>query len=655
MADTPSVVTPDFTDTINQSFFIEPLGGPLNPVNYLDRFPEEVYNKTIDSHLVKFLYSLIGPAGVGWLRKNYLEARVQLEEYGVELFDLDSFYGDPLKFGRILEELYDDDPRGLLNREQWEAIRAKDAAYRARALDYVRGMRLGNTPAGMKLVARSGLGHEVEIVENYKWLYDQYSDDYLNLPRYGQSFSTEEMVILPRRELAQSEIQQVTVSGNVIGGFFRLGFNGRDTADIAYNNGTREAIRAFLETLPDIGLGNVEVVGGPLPGVPIQIYFRGDLANRDVPQIYATNSLAGTGIGILVETVRGGIDGTDEIGFISPRDQHYLVEALNHLKPQTALITYRQASGTQTRSIWNAVSSTSNYIEVVRYVTGAVGVPWPAITTSKRYWIEQGVEHEGKRVRGDLQYHYIGFHQVARATAYSETALTDPNYSNFDLLLPTLIPNEHIGQYTIYQRNLYPGLNAMDTQFVNTADMAMADYAEPLSVTTQQDESAGAGPVINGIYPIEYQDLPGTPELKYRNEQFWGSIERVAGDDYLELDLGSVKPCNYISFEAMRKPYSIEVTFDVIDQGFRRNFVPIAPHPTLPSNFSLGYSPSFTNPWEQIAINFTDINGLMVYTRFIRIKFARRADRNSPFLGPDGTQKPYSIEVRNLRVGRSAA
>jgi hypothetical protein len=107
----------------------------------------------------------LGPAGVGWLRKTYLEARIQLEEYGVELFDLDDFYGDPLKFGRILEEIYDDDPRGLLNREDWEKIRAKDAAYRARALDYVRGMRLGNTPAGMKLVARSGLGHEVEIVE----------------------------------------------------------------------------------------------------------------------------------------------------------------------------------------------------------------------------------------------------------------------------------------------------------------------------------------------------------------------------------------------------------------------------------------------------------------------------------------------------------
>lgn len=655
MADTPSVITPDFTDIVDQSFFIEPLGGPLHPQNYLDRFPEEVYNKTIDSHLVKFLYALIGPAGIGWLRKTYLEARIQLEEYGVELFDLDSFYGDPLRFGRILEEMYDQDPRSLLSRTDWEKIRAKDSAYRARALDYVRGMRLGNTPHGMKLVARSGLGHEVEIVEHYKWLYDQYSDDYLDLPRYGATMSTEEMVILPRRELAQSEIQQITINGIVTDGFFKLGFNGRDTPDIAYNNGDRETIRQFLEALPDIGLGNVEVVGGPLPSNPVQIYFRGDLANHDVPQIYATNALAGDGIGIIVETLRGGIEATDEVGSISPRDQHHLMEALDHLRPQTALVTYQPASGAQTRTIWNRITATSSYTEVIRFVTGAVNVPWPNTNTSNRYWVEAGVEHEGRRVHADLQHHYIGFHQIPRAVAYNEAALNNPDYANLNALLALLVPNEHIGSYTNYQRNLYPALGIYDAQFKNTADMAMADYAEPLTVTTQQDEEAGAGPIINGIYPIEYQDLPGTPAVKYRHEQFWGSIERENGDDYLELDFGAVKAVNYISFEATRKPYTISLAFDVLDQSPMRNFVDILPHPSLPANFTLGYSPSFTNPWDQIVINFTDCRGQMVYTRYLRIKFARRPDTNSPFIGPDGTTKPSSIEVRNLRVGRSVA
>jgi hypothetical protein len=653
MASTPSVITPDYTDTINQSFFIEPLGGPLHPQNYLDRFPDEVYNKAIDSHLVKFLYALLGPAGVGWLRKNYLEARVQLEEYGVELFDLDAFYGDPLKFGRILEEIYDDDPRGLLSREQWEKIRAKDAAYRARALDYVRGMRLGNTPAGMKLVARSGLGHETEIVENYKWLYDQYSDDPLGLVRFGQTNSTEEMIVLPRRELAQAEIQQVTIGGFVTGGFYRLGFDGHETSDIAYTTGAREDIRVFLESLPTVGVGNVEVLGGPLPSNPIQIYFKGDLANHDVPQIYATNSLTGDGVGILVETLRGGVEAVDEVGSISPRDQRYLIEALEHLRPQTAIISYQPASGTRTRANWNSVTGTSHYTEVVRYVTGAVSVPWP--TADDRYWIESGVEHEGRRVKADLQHHYLGFHQVARTFAYTGSALDDPDYDDLSTLLPTLITNQHIGAYTNYQRSLYPALGDYSSDYIASPDMAMADYAEPLSVTTQQAESLGAGLVVNGIYPVEYQDLPGVPTLRYRHEQFWGSTEQEVGDDYLELDLGSAKAVNYITFEATRKPYSIELTFDTADQGTVRSFSPVVPHPTLPANFSLGYSPSFVNPWEQIVINFTDARRQMVYTRFLRIKFARRPDSNSPFIGVDGTIKPSSIEVRNLRVGRSVS
>jgi hypothetical protein len=653
MANAPSIITPDFTDVVNQSFFIEPLGGPVNPVNYLDRFPDEVYNKTIDSHLVKFLYSLLGPAGVGWLRKTYLEARIQLEEYGVELFDLDSFYGDPLKFGRILEEIYDDDPRGLLNRENWESIRAKDAAYRARALDYVRGMRLGNTPTGMKLVARSGLGHEVEIVEHYKWLYDQHSDDHLNLPKFGITNSTEEMVILPRRELAQSEIQQISINGVVTGGFFTIGFNGLNTANIAWTSGDRETIRSFLEAIPTIGVGNVDVMGGPLPSNPIQLQFKGELANRDVPQVYTTNSLSGQGVGIIVETLRGGADGVDELGVIPPRDQHYLIEALEHLRPQTTIMTYQPASGTQSRIIWNAINGTSDFVEVIRYVTGSVNVPWPV--ASDRFWIEQGIEHEGRRVHGDLQYHYTGFHSVSRAVAYDENALAQSEYSDLNALIPTILSNEHIGTYTNYQQSLYPILGGTDSQFQNIADFAMADYAEPLSVTTQQDESVGAGHVINGIYPAEYQDLPGVPALKYKHEQFWGSIERETGDDYLELDLGSVEAVNYLTFEATRKPYSIALDFDVLDQGTNRNFIPALPHDTLPSNWNIGYSPSYTNPWEQITINFTDVRKQIVFTRFLRLKFSRRNDANSPFVGPDSTVRPYSIEIRNLRVGRSVA
>jgi hypothetical protein len=48
-------------------------------------------------------------------------------------------------------------------------------------------------------------------------------------------------------------------------------------------------------------------MGGPLPSVPIQLQFKGRLANRDVPQVYTSNSLTGQGVGIIVETLRGGM------------------------------------------------------------------------------------------------------------------------------------------------------------------------------------------------------------------------------------------------------------------------------------------------------------------------------------------------------------
>jgi hypothetical protein len=43
----------------------------------------------------------------------------------------------------------------------------------------------------------------------------------------------------------------------------------------------------------------------------------------------------------------------------------------------------------------------------------------------------------------------------------------------------------------------------------------------------------------------------------------------------------------------------------------------------------------------------------MVYTRFIRIKLSRRIQDDSPFTNFDGSLEQFSIEVKNLRVGRN--
>jgi hypothetical protein len=519
-----TVTTPDFTGVVDRSFFLAPLGGPQHPQTYLDRFPDSLYNKAIDSHLVKFMYALLGPAGIGWLRKNYLTTRLVLEDYGVELFDLDKFYADPLSFTRILEEQYDEDPRGLLPREDWERIRTRDAKYRNRALDFVAGARAGNTPKGMYLVARSGLGHEVEVIENYRYLYDIHSDDPMGLPYKGVTVSTEEMIVLPRKEIPQSEVQVITITGSPTGGTFALYFPmgteiTNTTAPIAFN-ATRDIIQQFLDALPAIGRNNTKVTGGPLPDIPIRVLFTSKLAGVDVPSFQTFNSLTGgTGPLISVSTERSGNNSSDETVSIPPRDQRYLQSALDRIKPVTAIVTYGSSPGLRKTQVWNEAAASSVYQEVVRYVTGRNGVLWPA--RDSKNWIEAGVEHEGRRVHNDLQHHYHGLHNIASTYAYTEAALNDGAYLS-DVASTSKYRSEHLGQFLALQRALFPVLVAPGNAYQFTSDQAVADYAEPLTVnSTLSTADDTIDPLINGIYPARYRSLPGVPEVKYKNDQFW--------------------------------------------------------------------------------------------------------------------------------------
>jgi hypothetical protein len=648
-----TVTTPDFAGTIDTRAFLAPLGGPEHPISYLDRFPDEVYTKAIDSRLVRFMYALMGPAGVGWLRKNYLSARLMLEDHGFETFDLDGFYGNPIAFGRILEEIYETDPSGSLTRDQWEAIRAKDAAYRSRAIDYVSGARAGNTPFGMHLVARSGLGHEVEIIENYKYLYDQRTDDKLGLKKYGVSNSMNEFVVLPRQELPQNEVQEVRITGEPTGGTFQLFLPLGSTAvyqtvAIAYN-AHRSVIQAALELVAGIGKGNVVVDGGPLPAQPIQVTFRGGLSNTDLPQLQAIPALTGgTNPNMQIVTLSEGKSETAEIVSLSPRDKYHLKQALERIKPVATFVSFASAAGTTTRQVWGKTQATSEYHEVLRYVVGNTGVSWPA--RDSLHWIEPGIERQAPRMADDLNHHYQGFHNITRIESYDDSVVANPNYLT-DLASVSYNPNNHIGAFSAYQRALYPVLGAqINDDFAFGIDRVTADYTEPLTVTV----NTGTGQItnlVNGIYPVDYQNLPGVPPIKYKEEQFWASKERATGEEYIEIDLGTTQAVNYVYFEILDKPVEIDLAYDLLDLMPERQFVDATYDVDVPSTRSIGYRLGNPNPWNVAEIYFTNPLGCMVYARILRIKFTRR---QSPlFALDDGSLVPFSIEVKNLRVGRN--
>lgn len=739
---------PAFSDTVEQRYLIEPLAGSKAPASYLDRFPDELYNKAPESHLVRFMYALLGPAGLGQLHDDYLQARLILEDHGLELVDLEDFYGSPFKFGRILAETYTSDPTGLLSQDQWDEIRAKDARYRSRAIDFFNGVRAGNTPEGMRLVARSGLGHDVTIVENYRALFDAISDDPLGIPFIGQTDSLAEMIVVPQHETSTSAVQDITVAG-AAGGNFQVGYAGAFTAGIPWPStatsltatpvvgggsftagtyfwlvnavdingaefsadeataaiaasgraslswtavpgavsyrvyrgttsggenaliatvsaptviyldtgtagtaatptgdlppsaslqGSAAAVQAALEALGTIGPGNVRVTGGPaittigvtstMSVFPYQVLFTGKLASMPVSDLQVIDNLTPSSATIVAETTTNGVDAADELAGIPAADRHSLQVALDRLKPVGVLPTVYQGRGARQRQPWQQITASNEAIEVLRYVTGQSGVAWPHDRDYQ--WITKNVEKQGPRGSRDVDRHYQGFHNV---TAVSASSL-------------------HVGRFNAAQSLAFPFLAAeQDDTLIYTADRALADYAEPLTLTSSiQDGTTNVG-LLAGIYPAEYFGLAGVPDVLYRDEQFWSSAEATSGSETLILDLGNAQAVNFLAFEVSRKPLDILVEYDTLDyDDGTYGWTAVTPEAFQPYPSSIGGAPSDQSPWQYTTLGFTDALGQQIFTRYIRITFSRRtSDGTTVFL--DGAA--YSVETRNLRIGRN--
>jgi hypothetical protein len=656
---------PTFTDSVQRDLIIEPLLGPRNLDHYLARFPEEIYNRAPDSHFIRFMSVLLGQSGVNWLRQNYLDARVLLEEIGIDAYDLDSFFGDPFTFGRILDEDVDFDPNGLITKAQYEAFRVANSKYRNRAIDFVNAARAGTTPLGMRLASRAGLGHDVEIIENYKYLYDSHSDSPQGVVYQGKTLSTEEFVIIPRREVAMNETQRVIVSRDAttsLGGTFVLVFNGEATSPIAWN-ATSDTVRLALEALKQIAVGDVWVTGGPSSSSPTEalygwnVTFLRNLGGRDIPELQVLSALTNSSGGsnptasMAVTTTVAGLESADAPVNIPPRDQHSLQIALDRIRPVATVPTFSYGSGSTSRTLFNSVFPTSEYKEVLRYVTGTTTISWP--TRSNVFWIEKGVEHEAPRYSGDLQHHYKVFHNVADIRAYTDSgAETAPT----DYTLADANKSEHIGNYNLAQVYAFPFLADAPTDQA-TADKALADYPEALLVTNVKTVDGKLHPVINGIYPTEYQSLPGIPTIRYKDEQFWASLERETGDEYLEIDLGSVQAVNFLTFEVTRKPVTISVEYDLLDASPARSWKAVTPVTPYSNEVFPGEG---GNPWHTVELAFWNSKNEIIFTRFLRIKISRREDPLNPFLhttDPFGQEQamPWSVDVRNLRLGRNVS
>jgi Baseplate J-like protein len=105
---------------------------------------------------------------------------------------------------------------------------------------------------------------------------------------------------------AVNEKQTVTITGSPTGGTFTLTYSGQTTAAIAYN-ANAAAVQSALVALSNIGVGDVTVTGGALPGTAVVVEFTGALAGTNVSQMTASSSLTGgSSPAVTVTTTQGG-------------------------------------------------------------------------------------------------------------------------------------------------------------------------------------------------------------------------------------------------------------------------------------------------------------------------------------------------------------
>lgn len=103
------------------------------------------------------------------------------------------------------------------------------------------------------------------------------------------------------------EVQTLTEGGSGLTSF-TITWNGQTTASID-DDATADEVKAALEALSNIGVGDVIVTGGPLATGPFSVTFVGALADTNVAAM-TTTPTGGTGTVVVATTTAGGTEGS---------------------------------------------------------------------------------------------------------------------------------------------------------------------------------------------------------------------------------------------------------------------------------------------------------------------------------------------------------
>lgn len=481
-------------NSVNTTPQVEPLQGPAGVEDIFDRFPESIYQQGIDTHLYHFLEALCGDAGAGILKKQSYRTRLSAESEYLTFKELDNFYGSTFRFGRIKTELYDiNTDVDNITEEQWESIRAKDDLYKHRAQDFVNATRLGNTPDGMALAARSGSGMDAEIVENYKFIFNLYSDDPLNdlLPT-GHSTSVNEFVVNSHiRDQSDDTVRtgDTSIGSTSVTNIFPSTVNLIPELAISGNNLPFNTTVVSIDSLTSItiskpasgsGSTDLRVISAnslPSPGLtfktPIRRVFntandtlrasfdtshgKSALRKSMVDTVSLTPSETSTSLPIqyasqkiyvkhltkLISSVdwdvSPGLDPEDPdtfaYTFMLPEVERNMLESLDRLRPAGALISMEGKSSHNIPIQLNATPfASSERMFLSRFVNGSVAVDWPTPSNRDGAFIVAGEEREMIHGNNARELPVI-FHTIESANAYTDLALLDSMYDTAEFFI----------------------------------------------------------------------------------------------------------------------------------------------------------------------------------------------------------------------------
>lgn len=413
------------TVVTNQTPQVEPLGGPSRVADIMDRFPEELYQQGPDTHLWRFMEALCGDAGAGLLKKQTYLARLTDEAEILQYTDLDTFYVHHFSFKRLRNEIYElDTETQTMSADEWDDVNNKDESYRHRVQTFFNATRLGCTVDGMAMASEAGSGVPAEVRENYRYIFDRYSDDPLGLTPVGRTESVNEFIVMPRL---------VRDDGTLI-------------PDVSYETPYDFGVRVDVPSFA----GSIQTPDSFTAARPVPI-----------PSARRTTGLTQT------ET---------PAQFLNPDIHRNMLDILDRLRPVTTVVT---VTGQQFRTgaiEVGASAASSERIILSRFVNGNPEVQWPDVNRELGMFIESGVENEATYYANQQAELLVIFHTIEGISTYQDAAVLDDYYNTPGFYLSpsanpasdgtgTIAPvdlhaSTHIGEFSPQVVQVFPFLSA---------------------------------------------------------------------------------------------------------------------------------------------------------------------------------------------------